>query len=49
MSLSIGIISQNQEEQFRRCVESVLAKVLPFKYEIVISDDARSDRTWELA
>lgn len=47
--LSILVISHNQREQLRRCVESVLSQDLPFEHEIVISDDASSDGTWELA
>ena len=48
-TLSILIISHNQRDQLRRCVESVLSQDLPFEHEIVISDDASSDGTWELA
>ena len=32
-----------------RCIDSILAQPLPFEYEIIISDDASSDGTWELA
>lgn len=46
--LSILIISHNQKEQLRRCVESVFAQDLPFEHEIIISDDASTDGTWEL-
>lgn len=46
--LSILIISHNQKEQLKRCVESVLAQDLPFEHEIIISDDASTDGTWEL-
>lgn len=46
--LSIIIISHNQKEQFRRCIESVLAQDLPFEHEIIVSDDASTDGTWEL-
>ena len=48
MILSVIIISHNQKEQFRRCVESVLAQDLPFEHEIIVSDDASTDGTWEL-
>ncbi len=47
-TLSILIISHNQKEQLRRCVESVLAQDLPLEHEIIISDDASTDGTWEL-
>ena len=48
MTLSVIIISHNQREQVKRCIESVLSQELPFEYEIVISDDASTDGTWEL-
>lgn len=46
--LSILIISHNQKEQLRRCVESILVQDLPFEHEIIISDDTSIDGTWEL-
>lgn len=49
MVLSIIVISHNQKEQLRRCLNSILAQSLPFEYEIIISDDASVDGTWELA
>lgn len=48
MILSVIIISHNQKELFRRCIDSVLAQDLPFTYEIIVSDDASTDGTWEL-
>lgn len=48
MLLSIIIISHNQKEQFRRCIDSILAQDLPFEHEIIVSDDASTDGTWEL-
>lgn len=47
--LSVLVISHNQKDLLRRCVESILVQDLPFEHEIVISDDASSDGTWELA
>ena len=32
-----------------QCLDSILSQNLPFQYEIVISDDASSDGTWEVA
>lgn len=49
MLLSVLIISHNQKELLRRCIESVLQQNLPFEHEIIISDDASTDGTWELA
>lgn len=48
MILSIIIISHNQKELFRRCIDSILAQDLPFEHEIIVSDDASTDGTWEL-
>lgn len=47
--LSIIVISHNQKEQLKRCLNSILSQSLPFEYEIIISDDASSDGTWEVA
>ena len=49
MILSIIVISHNQKDQLQRCVESILAQSIPFKHEIIISDDNSNDGTWELA
>lgn len=49
MILSVLIISHNQKTLLQRCIESVLQQNLPFEHEIIISDDASTDGTWELA
>lgn len=49
MLLSIIVISHNQKEQLRRCLDSILAQSIPFEHEIIVSDDASNDGTWELA
>lgn len=49
MILSVLIISHNQKTLLQRCIESVLQQKLPFEHEIIISDDASTDGTWELA
>ena len=49
MLLSIIVISHNQREQLKRCLDSILAQKIPFEYEVLISDDASSDGTFELA
>lgn len=49
MVLSIIVISHNQKEGLKRCLNSILAQTIPFEYEIIISDDASSDGTWEIA
>lgn len=48
MILSIIVISHNQKEQLKRCIDSILSQELPFEHEIIISDDASTDGTWEL-
>lgn len=49
MVLSIIVISHNQKEKLERCVNSIIAQDIPFEHEIIISDDASEDGTWELA
>lgn len=49
ITLSVLIISHNQKELLQRCIESVLQQDLPFDHEIIISDDASTDGTFELA
>ena len=49
MLLSIIVISHNQHEQLKRCLDSILAQKIPFEYEILISDDASNDGSYELA
>lgn len=48
MILSIIVITHNQKELFRRCIDSILSQDLPFEHEIIVSDDASTDGTWEL-
>lgn len=47
--LSVIVISHNQREELRRCLDSILAQTLPFEYEIIVSDDRSTDATFELA
>lgn len=49
MTLSIIVVSHNQKELLRRCLDSILAQSIPFEHEIIVSDDASVDGTWELA
>ncbi len=49
MILSILVISHNQREQLKRCLDSILTQNIPFEYEILISDDASNDGSYELA
>lgn len=47
--LSIIIISHEQCELLRRCLDSILAMQINYPYEIIISDDRSTDGTYELA
>lgn len=46
--LSILVISHNQEVDIARCLDSILAQKLTCDFEIIVSDDNSSDRTWEV-
>lgn len=46
--LSIIIISHNQREELRRCIDSVLAMHFTFSREIIVSDDRSDDGTREM-
>lgn len=48
MELSILTISHNQVQFIERCILSIIHQSLPFEYEILLSDDASTDGTWEL-
>ena len=49
MTLSILVVSHNQKEELKRCLNSILGQLLPFEYEIIISDDSSTDGTWDVA
>lgn len=46
--LSVIVISHNQREKLRRCLDSILAMQLPFAHEIIVSDDRSQDGTCEM-
>ena len=46
--LSIIVISHDQREELRRCLNSILAMQLPFAHEIIVSDDRSQDGTREM-
>ena len=48
ITLSVLVISHNQAHLIGRCLESIISQKLNVKYEIVISDDASTDNTWEV-
>ena len=49
IELSILTLSHNQVQYIERCIMSIINQSLPFGYEILLSDDASTDGTWELA
>ena len=48
MKLSVMVISHNQAHLIRRCLDSILAQKIAAPWEIVISDDASTDDTWDV-
>lgn len=46
--LSVIIISHNQKEVLRRCIDSVLAQRTTFPMEVIVSDDRSTDVTREM-
>lgn len=48
MKLSVMVISHNQAHLIRRCLDSILAQKINAPWEIVISDDASTDGTWDV-
>ena len=46
--LSVMVISHNQAHLIRRCLESILAQRINAPWEIVVSDDASTDNTWDI-
>lgn len=47
--LSIIVISHEQRELLRRCLDSILAMCIDNPYEIIVSDDRSTDGSFELA
>jgi len=46
--VSVCIQTYNQEEYIRNCIESILNQVTDFEFEIVIGEDASSDKTRDI-
>lgn len=47
--LSIIVISHEQRELLRRCLDSILEMHIDYLYEIIVSDDRSTDGSFELA
>ena len=48
MRVSVGILTYNQTQYIRQCLDSILMQVTDFDYEIVVGDDASSDGTLDI-
>lgn len=48
IKVSVCIITYNQENYIEECLVSVLNQNFSYKYEIIVSDDASSDKTTEI-
>lgn len=48
MLLSVGILTYNQAQYIRQCLDAVLMQEVDFEYEIVVGDDASSDSTQDI-
>ncbi|WP_248919158.1 glycosyltransferase family 2 protein [Pseudomonas entomophila] len=48
VKVSICIVTYNQEQYIAECLQSVVDQVADFSFEVVVSDDASSDRTPEI-
>lgn len=49
IELSILVISHNQEKVIARCLDSVFAQKIDVPYEVILSDDASTDKTLTIA
>lgn len=45
MKISVCVLTYNQEGYIKQCIESILAQISTFDFEIVISDDCSTDNT----
>lgn len=48
IKLSILVVTHNQENLVSRCLNSILRQKMNFMYEIIVSDDASTDNTWNI-
>ena len=46
--LSVVVISHNQKEVLKRCIDSILAQITTFQVEVIVSDDRSTDGTREM-
>ena len=48
IDVSVCIMTYNHEKYIEKCIDSILAQHVDFKYEIIVSDDASTDKTVEI-
>jgi len=48
MKLSILLISYNQENYIKQCINSILMQRIAFEYEVIVADDYSIDNTFSL-
>ncbi len=46
--VSVIVITYNQQDTIKQSLDSILNQVIDFSYEVIIGDDASSDRTYEI-
>lgn len=46
--VSVCIVTYNQEKFIGDCISSVLAQDVPFEFDVIVCDDASTDRTLEI-
>lgn len=46
--VSVCVVTYNQEKYIGQCLQSLADQVVDFEYEVLVSDDASSDRTPEI-
>jgi len=48
VKVSVCVVTYNQEKYIAECIDSIIKQKCSFKYEILISDDASTDKTPEI-
>ena len=45
MKLSVFVVTYNQEQYIRQCLDSIVMQRVNFEYEVIIGEDCSSDKT----
>ncbi|MDZ3990440.1 hypothetical protein PspTeo4_01112 [Pseudomonas sp. Teo4] len=48
LKVSVCIVTYNQERYIAQCLQSIVDQEVSFDFEVLVSDDASSDRTPEI-